>query len=950
MQRVGIQKQLGGLAPAIDRHHRWWLVVGLALLVLLAYGQTLGMYFWQDDAALVFKMQHPFPNAGSFGEGIFGVGAYKYLATPFIPLYSLFGLHPLPYFAVGIGMYFLLTLVVFWFVRELTQNNRIATSGAVLFGAGYFAQFAVFRLINSYQTNLSVILALITFGVLIWYYQTKRWWWYVLSVGLFAATLELVLVRSHGLIIPVIALEALFLISRWTTTDNSPRTTHKRGTQPDSSTSRLKSGALRMTIKKISESWFGQLVWSALRLLPFLSIYSAYYLSASNQSSGGALTSLVQTYWVEGHWENFLGLAASFGNMLIPDAIIRWFSELTGTSVGPTNWSHLLVFGLFLLLLWVTQWRLKFRTTFSIPAVFLGFGWLVMNITGARAQYLWYQDFATILAGTIGGLALVYFVCLALALWNRHRLLAIAILFALVWSIANYFGYFVLYPTSIMTSTTRYVMHSFVATVALWAILIELLAVEGRRTASDPIWLSTVITTTVIALLPLSLTIAAQQQWVEQKSQPTRAFYQAMQRLYPKLEYGALIWYDTKRDPAVEYAFGDFFSVGSMPDETALAIYYGTDRYDLKLANGANNFLSDSLHLKKPTRLLYTFYYDGKTLQDTTPQTRAALGGELNPIDLTFTNGGSGRPLASVGMSTPVLLDLDLTAMVKPAVDLHAPGGWEGAINELPAYFRYLTERDRLRRSLKVDVSSEWSGAEKEFLSDGNYEKGWAAHRTIWPVTKQAWAQLEQPVAQSISRVVWHNSHIIRTPTSYQIQTSLDGQTWTTVKDVSHAPDRPTGETVTEDFSPTLTRFVRMLITASSTGEAPGLIELEAVPTEFAKLDPILADKLTTDPLLGAQDDASQQALATYLESHKRIDITYQTDRAGHSQHDPITIQLADAKHYQVILPASGTELEEVRLVPPAYLGDVKVENAKISFPTLEKLNQLGFIERRSKN
>ncbi len=190
-------------AGNIERRHLWWLVGGLLLLVLLAYGQTLGMYFWQDDTALVFKMQHPLPNAGSFGEGYFGVGAYKYLATPFIPLYPLFGLNPLPYFALGIVIYLTLTLVVFWFLRVLTQNNRIATSGAVLFGAGYFAQLAIFRLINSYQTNLSVMLALATFGGLIWYHLTRKWWWYGLAVILFWATLELVLVRSHGLIIPV---------------------------------------------------------------------------------------------------------------------------------------------------------------------------------------------------------------------------------------------------------------------------------------------------------------------------------------------------------------------------------------------------------------------------------------------------------------------------------------------------------------------------------------------------------------------------------------------------------------------------------------------------------------------------------------------------------------------------------------------------------------------------
>jgi hypothetical protein len=86
------------------------------------------------------------------------------------------------------------------------------------------------------------------------------------------------------------------------------------------------------------------------------------------------------------------------------------------------------------------------------------------------------------------------------------------------------------------------------------------------------------------------------------------------------------------------------------------------------------------------------------------------------------------------------------------------------------------------------------------------------------------------------------------------------------------------------------------------------------------------------------------------LESHRTIGVQYQTDRAAFVGHDPITINLDGRNHYQVILPASGTNLEQIQLVVPSYLADVTVEKATISFPTLEELNNLGFIERRSKN
>lgn len=61
--------------------------LGIALLlfvvVLISYGKTLNMYWWIDDSGILFKMVHPLEAAGNLGAGIFGGGAYRFLATPF---------------------------------------------------------------------------------------------------------------------------------------------------------------------------------------------------------------------------------------------------------------------------------------------------------------------------------------------------------------------------------------------------------------------------------------------------------------------------------------------------------------------------------------------------------------------------------------------------------------------------------------------------------------------------------------------------------------------------------------------------------------------------------------------------------------------------------------------------------------------------------------------------
>src|SRR5574341_2304004 len=83
----------------------WSKVLLIFLISLIAYGQTLLMYFWQDDSALMFKLQHPAEAAGSFGIGLWERSPYQYLLVPFVPFFPLFGLEPFGYFLVGFLRY-----------------------------------------------------------------------------------------------------------------------------------------------------------------------------------------------------------------------------------------------------------------------------------------------------------------------------------------------------------------------------------------------------------------------------------------------------------------------------------------------------------------------------------------------------------------------------------------------------------------------------------------------------------------------------------------------------------------------------------------------------------------------------------------------------------------------------------------------------------------------------
>ena len=62
----------------------------LLIVVILAYWQTLHMYFWIDDNAVIYKLQHLNQEIGYWGKGIVGSGPYRHIIDQFIPFYPFF--------------------------------------------------------------------------------------------------------------------------------------------------------------------------------------------------------------------------------------------------------------------------------------------------------------------------------------------------------------------------------------------------------------------------------------------------------------------------------------------------------------------------------------------------------------------------------------------------------------------------------------------------------------------------------------------------------------------------------------------------------------------------------------------------------------------------------------------------------------------------------------------
>lgn len=267
---------------------KYWKVLLILFITILAYGQSIRMYFWVDDWGLAYKMIFPYdaPNPSNFGGGLWGSGAYRHNATLFIFLYPLFGLSASIYFAFGILQYFLLAWLVYRFLKYVSQNETIALLAGVIFASGYIGSYAIYRLSNSYQLIETAIFSILTVWSFIKHFRTDKSVWYWLSLLLFIFTIEFFFLRAHGIILLII-ISFIFLID----------------------------------LKKIRKKLFTNIT----KLIPFIFLYYFFYvvdyrggIESGGNNSTNYISALFKTLVIDGNWKLMNNLIASFGNLIVP--------------------------------------------------------------------------------------------------------------------------------------------------------------------------------------------------------------------------------------------------------------------------------------------------------------------------------------------------------------------------------------------------------------------------------------------------------------------------------------------------------------------------------------------------------------------------------------------------------------------------------------------------------
>ena len=865
-------------------------VLVIIATAILAYGQTLRMYFWQDDSAIIFKLQHLQGAAGSFGEGIIGSGPYKYLISFFVPFFPFFKLEPFYYFLVGALSYLIVVFVFSFLAKELFKDvrntgSKIATFFATLvFAAGYVGSDIMFRISNSWQSNLGLILAVLslTFFIKSIKERNSKLIYYLLSLFLFWACTEFVYVRSHSLVFPILAIGILV-------------------------------AGYQLKIRKI--------LFTVLRQIPFWLIFYVRYLKGESMGSS-ALTIIINNL-LHGKLETLTGFIATIGNGFVPDILqsrfIRFFP----------NKFNLFYLLLFAVITWVifSFFRLE-KSKKYLVTVFLFLGYLLNRHFISQDLY-WYGTKEAFIAGASGIYASILLIFLTIYLWKKYKVIATSIILGYLIFVSQLFGYFIQYPDSIFATTHRYLNYPFIGYSLVIAGVSYALFKVSRKTGI--FLLSGVVITNLILGVHYQLKI------IKNRSIPTRNFYINLKSFVPSVTKGTAFYFDVQAEPFLRQQFNDFFSVGSMPNTTALAIYYGVDRYDIKMFTELDELLYKLSTKDIDIGNLYTFYYGKEGLVDTTSYFRQALVGK------------SREPFVGTPVELKIPIKVNLDDSVSYPYSFSGKNKRDFTLEEKGNFILYFDSRLNYYRNVHAESLSEWKFQEITNVIDNNADTSWRGHRIYWHDNNHEEIVIDLGSIKNINKLIWVNWIRTLVPISYKIEVLQDKKQWFEVKNISNGPKREDGEKVIESFDRIDARFVKLSIMKTQSGDAPAISEIEIVESKY-NFTISKAFEFLNNPFSYIENFDEMKTVLSCIYPFLNIRVSWETDK-GNAYYDQPIKNINKFYNFTGVFAPGGTKLINLDMsIKNAPLVIIKHNNLLLRNPSLSELEKSSLIKKLSEN
>lgn len=786
--------------------HMKMVLISLAIIVFLAYGLTLGMYIWQDDNAIMFKLQNLEEGGGNLGHGLYDRNTpYRGVIVPLVPLYYLFGLEPIGYFAAGLIIYFLASVTVYFLAKEISNNKNFALGAAMIFAAGFIGGETLWRIYNSIHSILNIIFVCLSLIFYIRAVKQKNVIQYIISLLFFWTAIETGYVRAHGIIFLILGLESVFYLNF-------------------------------------------NLIKSIARVTPFVVLYYYYY---GGNADSGPVRAIITKIFSDGKIEILFAPFVTLKNIIIPDI-------------------------------------------FYVP------DWLFMTVL------------------------------ILLLVFRRSRILWFSIIFMM----QSYLVPFIHNQGQIFASIHRYLTLSLVGLALFYSELFSNFFKQKR------FFFGAIL---IVTIVHLYLIDKEQLRIVGHIGIPTRNFYKQLTTQLPNVPKDSAIYFDVAADSESQNQFYNFFGVGSMPEMTAIAIYYNIDRYDLTLPATYNELLSLLKNNKTSPDKIFTFYFDARSgLINTTDLARQGLFGQASDVKIDDLNA------INLKYSSPV--EFKFTADTKlEKIDMFP----DKADKNFSKYLKYLLSRNDYYKQVTATASSEWKYQEIENAIDNNLDTSWMAHRGSWHYGRIENVTLDLGLSKEIGALRVNFRSKGKAASKYTYLCSGDNISWKELKKVFRSVTHDSEEVI-DKIAPSNCRFIKMVINNTVNEDEPQISELEAVELQYSDLDFAKASQIIQNPFMFVGLKEDKTGLENYLNSNG---ITAKVCKTTDKRKTPdplldcqdVNFALNTKQEYSVIIPPDGTVLEkiEINLLPEVKLD---LSNPTISFITFKDLLDKGYIFDYSQN
>lgn len=888
------------MVVSIFKHPTRILMVLLAIIVLFSYGQSINFSLWQDDNALIFKLQHLDEQAGVFGPGPLGLGAYRYIALPYIPIYKLFGANIPIFYSWAILFYFLASVSIFILAREFSKNNLLALLSGSIFASGFIGSDGIIRLFNSIQTSYSVIFVTLTFFFLYRFIQTKRFSDYFLALVFFLISLETAFIRTQYLIFPVVIFCILFLLN-WRNVET--------------------------------------IIYGFLKILPFIAIY--LFIFFQNPDPRNALLGDFFGGLFRGSIEYTHGFFGTIGNIILPDPITQSLFSLA--SFLTLDYSNRLVFlqvlflivSLFILnLILRKEKRFVKIGFFAIQLIWSIILWVFFFDAPLLIRHSLEKHTIDVFANFIGGTFLILALATFLVVFRNKQKIGLLLFFLVSWLSFNALAYSVYLPFTPFETIHRYLVHSLAAySLFLPLAIFNFTQILSKKRA----FIFATVIVSLFVILNVSLSIDYQKKFIIGKSIPTKRFYEKLRSLVHRIEKNTVFYFDVADDEVSQQHFRDFFSVGSMPDTTAIAIRYGVDRYDLHETNDFDEFLSIIAKEKTPQDKIFSFFYRNGELVDTSQTIRYRLeNGEKLVLGsrLEFPN-------IDFSTATPIILEIEAKAkLINRLTGATCPINVSTQDKKL--IFEYLLSRDNLKEGLKVKTSSQEKYQKSLFLADNRVDTLWRGNRGWWHENRKEEIFIDLGVTKSIGQFIWINGYSNSTPTDYELLSSTDRKNWRLIKHFKSDIRRANGAVIIENFPPKGTRYLKMVINKTFDNDSPAISEIEIIEENFIGINRQNVQILENKSMDCIENREELSFLQDYInKAGIMTNLIWRTNKhSGWSTENVRDFRLIpDGLYhkYEIILPAGGTEFEYLKIEPTVPI-EINVYRVKLIAPDKNEL------------